>query len=292
MKIGGKEVVTHLVRMSAIILLILACMFLPFLPGEYDGLAVTLSMMSQLFGVIGLLLVPIGAVWLIYETKKRATTNGKLSKDRTRHFAIASVVAASFVALVVSLGAFVNHKLSFGFCALALWAYLVSRLLSRLKLLKNAESRNFNATPLYLICIPLAAAIFTFTLVERATEFSRNYAIAKSAPLINDIEQYRNANGHYPKSLAALWPNYKPSVIGIKQYHYEPHGEAYNMFFEQFTFRFGAQEIVMYNKLDEHFFASHAMDILLWTPEQLRARRGYYAVHDAAIPHWKYFWFD
>lgn len=73
-------------------------------------------------------------------------------------------------------------------------------------------------------------------------------------------------------------------MIGIKQYQYEPHGEAYNLFFEQFTFRFGTQEIVMYNKLDEHFFGSHVMDILIWTPEELRARRTYYAIHDAAIP--------
>jgi hypothetical protein len=39
----------HLVRMSIIILLILAGMFLPFLPGEYDGLAVTLSAMAQVY---------------------------------------------------------------------------------------------------------------------------------------------------------------------------------------------------------------------------------------------------
>lgn len=283
---------THLFRMGVLTLLLLVCMFLPFLPGEYDGLAVTLSTMSQLFGVVGLLLVPIGVAWLISETKKRASTNGKLSKDRTYHFAFASFVALGFVALVVCLGAFINFKLSFGFFVLALWVYLGSRLLPGLKLLKNAENRSFNAAPLYLICIPLVAAIFKFTLVERATEFSRNYAITNSAQLLNDIEQYRNANGHYPKSLAALWPDYKPSVIGIEQYHYEPHGEAYNVFFEQFTFRFGTEEIVMYNKLDEHFFASHAKDILLWTPEQLRTRRGYYAVHDAATPHWKYFWFD
>jgi hypothetical protein len=34
----------------------------------------------------------------------------------------------------------------------------------------------------------------------------------------------------------------------------------------------------------EHFMASHTVDILRWTPEQLRARRGYYAVNDAPIP--------
>jgi hypothetical protein len=37
---------------------------------------------------------------------------------------------------------------------------------------------------------------------------------------------------------------------------------------------------------------SHAMDLLQSSPEEVRPRRGYYAVHDAPHPHWKYFWFD
>jgi hypothetical protein len=48
----------------------------------------------------------------------------------------------------------------------------------------------------------------------------------------------------------------------------------------------------MYNKLDEHVMTSHDNDILVRTPAELEARRGYYAVHDASRPHWKYFWFD
>ncbi|MGI0016267.1 MAG: hypothetical protein ACREBU_22835, partial [Nitrososphaera sp.] len=143
--------VIHLVRMSAATILIIACMFLPFLPGGYDGLAVTLSGMAQLFGVVGLLLVPIGALWLIYESRKRAPKNRQRSnKDKGYYFAIASVGAASFVAAIVSIGAFVSIGLSFGFGALALWAYSVSRMMPSLKLLKNAEIGNFSPTPLYL----------------------------------------------------------------------------------------------------------------------------------------------
>jgi hypothetical protein len=68
--------VRHSARMIAATLLIAACMFLPFLPGEYDGLAVTLSTMSQLFGMTGLLLVPLGAIWLGYELRMRAPKAG------------------------------------------------------------------------------------------------------------------------------------------------------------------------------------------------------------------------
>ncbi len=128
-----------------------------------------------------------------------------------------------------------------------------------------------------------------------ATEFSRNYAIARAVELINEIEEYRIANGHYPQSLLAEHQDYEPSVIGIKQYYYEPSGDAYNLFFEQPTFLLanpGTREFVMYNKIDEQTMIAHDSDILRWTPEQLAQRRGWYAVHDAPSPHWKYFWLD
>jgi hypothetical protein len=68
--------------------------------------------------------------------------------------------------------------------------------------------------------------------------------------LIEAIEKYQQTYGHYPVSLAALWPDYKTGVRGISQYAYEPYGQAYNLFFEQFSDQIGAREIVMYNKLE------------------------------------------
>ncbi len=261
--------------------------FLPFLPGGYDGLAVTLSAMAQMFGVVSLLQVPIGALWLIYEFRQRGS-----KPAGTYYFALAALVAASLVAMVVALGAFATLGLSLGLLTLALWIYVVTRLAPRVKRLKMTARDSFHPAPLYLVCIPVVVALVQWTLIPQAVAFSRNYAIRQSTTLINDIEGYRQANGRYPASLAALHPDYKPGVIGIDQYHYEPYGDAYNLYFEQSAVAFGTQEIVMYNKLDEHHFPSHAMDILRWTPEQLRSRKAYYALHDAGIPHWKYFWFD
>jgi len=54
----------------------------------------------------------------------------------------------------------------------------------------------------------------------------------------------------------------------------------------------GLARIVMFNPRDEHEMTSHDSDLLRRSPEQLQFRRGYYAVHDAPQPHWKYFWFD
>jgi len=286
----------HLARMGAITMLIIACMFLPFLPGQYDGLAVTLSAMSQLFGVAGLLLVPIGVLWLAYELTKRARRKRNLPHiERAYYFARASIIASSIVAVAISLGAFASIGLTFGFGTLALLAYIVSRLIPKLKLLKNAEPENLNPAPLYLTFIPIAVLVLQVMFAAPATEFSRNYAIARTAELINAIEEYRIANGHYPKSLLAEHQDYEPSVIGIKQYYYEPSGDAYNLFFEQPTFLLanpGTREFVMYNKLDEQTMIAHDSDILRWTPAELQQRRGWYAVHDAPSPHWKYFWLD
>ncbi|MCA1633009.1 MAG: hypothetical protein LC802_04615 [Acidobacteria bacterium] len=276
-------------------MLIVLCTFYPFLPGEYDGLAVPLSAMAQTFGMVGLLLVPVGVSWLAYELRNRARRKMNLAtKARGYYFALASVVAFSIVAIAVSLGAFMGISLSLGFLTLALWFYIVSRLIPRLKLLKKAEAEDFHPAPLYLVFVPSVVLIFQITLAAPATEFSRNRAIAQSAELIGDIEEYRAAHGRYPSFLQAVNKDYHPSVVGIEQFHYAPNGDAYNLFFEQptFLFDFGIREIVMYNKLDEHLIMSHAAWILTGASEELEARQGWHSVHNASGPHWKYFWFD
>lgn len=279
--------VPHLARISVSILVILAASFLPFLPGSYDGLAVTLAAMAQVFGIISLLLVPIGALWLIYEFRwSRSKSVGRY------YFALAALMTASLVAIALALCAFATFSLALGVITLALWSYVFIRLVPELKLLKTTARANFQPAPLYLICIPIVVALLQWTLIPRAAEFGRNHAIWQSATLINDIESYHQANGRYPTSLAALHPDYKPNLIGIEKYYYQSYGDAYNLYFEQFTYQIGAREIVMYNKLDEHHLPSHTIDILQWTPEQLRSRRAYLSLHDTASPHWKYFWFD
>jgi len=285
--------VAHLIRIGALAALIIACTFLPFLPGPYDGMAVTLSGMALMGGTAGLLLVPVGALWLIYESSKRTLKRKRPSyQDKGYAFAIASVVVSSIIATLVALSAFITIGPTLGVGTLALWAYALSRIVPRLKRLKDADVGTFNPTPLYLVIVPMTTTLLQQVLAGPAVEFSRNRAIINSSQFIDHIEQYKRRYGHYPPSLLAEHKDYDPGVIGIKEFHYEPHGEAYNVFFEQLTFRFGTQEFVMYNPRDEQVLASHDSDRLLWTPAEQAARPGYYAVHDASRPHWKYFWFD
>lgn len=276
---------THFFRIIAATACIILCTLLPFLPGRYDSLAVPLSLMSQIFGKVGLLLVPVGALWLASEYWSRQV--------RLRYvFALTALIASSVVWAIVSLGA-IYESVSLGLGALVMWAYLVWTLLPRLRRL-TSEPRAVSTIPLYLIIVPVAVALLQLALADPVTEFSRNLAIRNSAPLIADIERYRTANGRYPLSVLSVHRDYKPSVIGIREYRYESSGAAYNLLFEQLTLQLGTTEIVVYNPRDEQVISSHALDVLQLTPEQLELdrTRGHYAVHDAPHPHWKYFWFD
>jgi hypothetical protein len=288
-----RVVIRHLSIIVATTLLIAGCMFYPYLPGDYDGLAVTLSVMAQLFAMAGLLLVPLGVIWLLYELASLAAKGeGPRRKKLAYWFGMASLCIATLVAIVVAMGATVDHHLSLALVVLALWAFCACRLAARLKVLRNAAERTFNPAPLYLIVLPVVAAILKFTLVVPASEFSRNWAIDESANLIREIERYREAHGHYPRSLQSLWDDYRPSVVGIKRYNYEPNGDDYNLYFEHFAVALDMKEIVMYNKRDEQDFSSHNTDLLTLSPAQITAQRGYVFARGAARPHWKYFLFD
>lgn len=275
--------IKHLLGISAVIALIALCTFLPFLPGGYDSLATALSSMAQVFGVVGLILAPIGLLWIASERSQRFA-------ERRYVFSVLALIAFSVVWAAVSLTALIQSGFALTVFAVALWVYVLIRVWPSLK--RKAERPS--ALPFYLVAVPVAVALLQFTLLERAVEFSRNRAIVNSASLIAAIEQHRTANGRYPTSLLSVARDYSPGVIGIKHYEYEPHGDAYNLFFEQFAYRFGTQEFVMYNPRDEHVMTVHAMDILQLTPAQLAIdrTRGHYALHNSSHPHWKYFWFD
>ena len=110
--------------------------------------------------------------------------------------------------------------------------------------------------------------------------------------LITDIERYREAHGHYPRSLQSLWDDYRPPVVGIERFRYEPSGDGYNVYFEHPAGALDVKEVVMYNRHGAQEFTSHSADLLQRSPEQLARMRGYVAVRDAGRPRWKYFLFD
>jgi hypothetical protein len=246
--------------------------------------------MTQLFSLTGFLLVPLGSFWLWSETAKRKTTT--VPDERTKRFATATVLILGFITLVVSLGALTDYNLSFGILFLTFCFSLLTRTYLKLKKEGIPDNLKYIPTPIYLITIPIVVALFRFTLIEPAVAFSRNYAIKKSEPLITAIETYYATNGTYPISLQALHSDILPQIIGIKQYYYEPNGTAYNLYFKQFSDELDVEEIVMYNKVDNHAFAAHMLDILEYSGEELALRRGDRHRYKLSTPHWIYIKFE
>src|SRR5688500_20177887 len=89
---------THLLGITGATALVILCTILPFLPGRYDSLAVPLSIMAQLFGRVGLLLVPVGAVWAAFEYSSR-------HRAKRYAFAIPALIASWIVWVLISLAA-------------------------------------------------------------------------------------------------------------------------------------------------------------------------------------------
>lgn len=286
----------HFIRITLICLLIIFLIFIPFLPGAYDNLAVMISSELQYVSFVCLLLVPIGIMWLIYELFRRKINRKGASKNV--YFAKAALLVLSISAIVAAIVAFggigsFRGSAIFGISLLIGYIYIVfSIIIPRLRKMKYADDLKVNPIIFYLIIIPLVVVIFRTAFIIPATEYSRTHAIEQSEEIIQDLEAYYAKNNQYPVSLQGLWKDYDTDVIGIEKYYYEPNGNAYNLFFEQFTYDLFAREIVMYNKLDEHIIRSHPSFIFSLNQEDFARYRGYFSEKSLPQQHWKYFWFD
>lgn len=265
---------THLLRAAFLTLALIACIFLPFLPGPYDPTAVVLSSIAQTIAFGGIMLIPIGVIW------------GFFGRGHRTIRIISAAVASMVVTLAAALGATVNNSISLAIGLLVLGTYLSFCFVRRVS---QCEGNPF---PLYFIVVPLLVLTARVVFIQNAVEFSRNLAIENSRPLIHEIETYRARNGHYPVSLHSQLEDYDPSVIGIGRYYYEPNGSAYNLFFEQFSNEIGVREFVMYNTLGEHKFSAHNSDILEFSEADRIRQQGWHVVVALTQEHWKYFHFD
>lgn len=271
-----------------LILLIIAItvtgIFLPYMPGDYDYFAVGLSHIFQFAAFTSLLLVPVGLIWLMLNIANR-----KNNKDikyplylRRTAFAITVVIF-----LAAALGAFVSHNRFFAIIILGIGVFIL--FVGRLKL-KGLVSVPDNIMPYYFIIIPVIVLFIRMTWLEKVKDERTDFVITQGELLIADIEAYKKTNGHYPVSLLSTIEDYKTFVSGIPRFYYEPSGNAYNLYFEQFSDVIGTEEIVMYNKLGEHEMTVHNQDLLRLAPESIS--RGYHKVVDHPRQHWKIFYFD
>jgi hypothetical protein len=280
--------VRHVAIVAASLTIALVATALPFLPGPYDALAVPLSGFARVLGLVSVLLVPVGIVWLLYEWRRRAAG---VHRGRAG-FVLATLVTGSFA---VFGGAAFTHALAgatLPLCVLAAWGVALWWGGPRLLGWARSPRRRDLAVPLTLILAPLILVGAQRSLAIPLTSLAWNRTIDGVTPLIADIERYRATNGRYPRSLFSEWCDYRPAVIGVSRYQYEPSGDGYNLAVEMPSFSFDSREFLVYNPNDTHAMASHDAFLLQRTAAELLNYPGYYSARPLDRPHWALLSYD
>jgi len=254
-------------------------MLLPYLPGGFDASAAALSYVTQVAGYASLLLVPVGGLWLI-------------DKRRGRVWRRTAQIIAMLIVFVTILAAAAMNQLGLGVVIGTLAMLAVLRTTRKLPAGDDHTDRTRNPVALYLVVVPLLVVGFRTAVVPRAAAWSADRAIRHSAGLIAEIEAFRERRGHYPLSLQSLHRDFPTGVIGIERFHYEPNGEAYNLYFVRQSTQLDAKEVVLFNPRDEHRFTSHELDILQYDGVELDQRRGDRRRTPLAHPQWISILFD
>lgn len=254
-------------------------MVLPYLPGRFDASAATLSFVVQVAAYVSLLMVPIGLAWMV-------------SRRRFRLWQRLALLLAVLVAFVITMAAVFSNQFAIGVMLGVGALILLRRAYERSRADLDHVGHKRNPIPFYLVCVPLMLVTFRATVIPRAAAWSRDRTIQHSRTLIAEIESFRQRRGHYPVSLQSLNRDVPSGVVGIERFHYEPSGEAYNLFFVRPHVELDAREVVMFNPRDEHRFTSHELDILQYDGEQLDLRRGDRRRTRLSHPHWISILFD
>ncbi|MFH1119677.1 MAG: hypothetical protein V1775_07615 [Bacteroidota bacterium] len=272
----------HALIISGITALLALFILFPFLPGNYDPLAMPVSVLVQIFGTSGLLLSVTGLLWL-------------LKPARARTFGLVSLYLCTLIAAVLSLISYFIAGMTLGILIALSWAVVFAFLKREIKRSPPGNLNRYGFLPVYLIFIPISILIIPLTCAGPITNWTRNKAIINAADFIDAIEKYHIRNGHYPATLQAMYIDYYPDIAGIEKYHYLPEGGSYNLSFEQPRFLFdvaGTREWVVYNPKDKHKAFSHTSWFLILSSGELERSQGWYDSGNTAYTHWKYFLFD
>lgn len=267
--------------------LLLLIIFLPFLPGRYDSLAFGLSMCAQAMTALSLVFVPLGLVWLLIRICAK--------KSRDFAFCIIAIIllSADFLLLIMISTLAVGFSLA-GIFTLA-GALILYTLISSVKRWPKSRDCISIALPVCLVWFPVLIFSAAISIAPRAIAYSRQTAIENASELIAELDAYHTANSSYPHSLVSVNKDYETGIVGIDRYEYRLTDQGYNLSFqrpEMLLNNFGTKEYVVYSPNDDQSMQSHAAWIVNANPDDLNSGQGWYAVHDAEVEGWKYFWFD
>jgi len=275
-----KKILTHISKQVLVLAVLTLGNIYPFMSGDFDRLAMPLSMIIQGFGILGLTLSLFGLIWLLMPSKHKI-------------FSIISIYLFGFLIVVFTFFAYLISGILFGITILFVLGILLHKY--RQRIIVPFERETIAFVPIYLIVLPVSILTVQLLIAKPITDWSRDRTISNAKDYVRDIENFYTRNGYYPKSLQAMYKDYYPNTVGIEKFHYLPFGNSYNLSFEQPRFILdiiGTKEWVVYNPKDEHRVYSHTSWFLLLSPEESEIRQGWYSSADTKHKHWKSFFFD
>jgi len=283
-----------IISLFAFCLLTIVLIVSPFFPGPSNSLVIGLSSVSLTLGFLGLLLVPVGVLWVIAEWKKSRQPEGKTINWKPSYYLsiIATVIIVTISLIYIPLTYhFAGVLASAAFVILLSW--LLYRMIRFIRKIKSQSSRAFISMPVYLIALPLIAFTANKFLVDPLSNYSRKLAIKKSEILIHAIEAYKNREGEYPESLENLKGKYidqipKSSVMGVTSYRYSKLDDDFTLAFSQWKDGASLEELVIYDKspVSKKDYANFNYKL-----DRYRTL-GAFASYDAGIKHWRYYLCD
>jgi hypothetical protein len=281
------------IKPASIHLLLVVIIILPFMPGPSSNLVIGLSILGQITGFLGLVLVPVGIAWTIAEVVNRKRQNTTINRNLSYGFAISAIVLGTIIYLLLLVSCFVTGGVLTGISALLPGVFVFYKVVKSTRKLKTVPGFSFNRVPLYLITVPLLALGMRTFVVGPVSKFSRDFAIKRSEQLIASIEQYKERKGRYPESLVELGSGSvpQPFIMGVKKFRYNKIDDQYSISFSQWL-EFGSlEEIVLYDKTNLRckfigIYAKYDYEF------DLCRIKGAFAIYDTPHTDWRYYHVD
>ena len=253
-----------------LLLLVAVASVAPFLPGPSNNFAHGISQFAQTIGYIGLPFVPFGLVWLFIEMRNK---NGQqLNRWTNGYYPSWLALIPIFLFLPLKITITILEGQTVSIMPFVIIISVTAFFIYRIQKLKKKTDYKFNPAPLYIVLIPVIAALTSKFAVEKAAALTREKAIVRTEPLIAAIEKYKTENGEYPENLESLKGKYiqeipKLNIMGVRAYHYEKRNSSFELTFER-LWHWNATEVVVYNTLGQKGikgnYGNHPTDHANW----------------------------
>jgi hypothetical protein len=276
----------HLIRLALINLLLVVCFILPYLPGPSNDIVTAVSLYAQSPGFLGLIVLPIGLIWITFELLKLRSNDLKYSKI-SFWLAIIATLLITLIGVLMTVVIIAQFSVFGGIMGSLILIYALIKSVKGIINLRLQPSIRFNVVPVYLFIIPLVSLGARFYMEPSLSTYSRNTAIGQGESLIALIEEYKNKQGYYPSRLSDLGTSPRTHVMGIQPFRYNTTGNDFHLSFSQWV-QFGiVEEIVLYdrktaedvNQAYNYYFDQHRV-------------KGAFASYNTHHTHWRYYLCD